>query len=267
MIDLVLAHCAVTDLQAAEQWYHRVFGSAPDTRPMDGLIEWRFGPACGVQVFRDADRAGASTVVLGLSDLEQAVARIERDGIDHLGIQPGGGGRLTTLSDPDGNRVVLLDPAASADIEHPTPELVHATLRFERTIAAPIGRVWAAYADVEQRAVWSVPEGEAVIYDTSDFTVGGVDAYRCGAPDDLATHVTSRYQRIDAPWSFVAVNELRRDGRAIATDITHWAHRPDDDSTIVRIVVQVTSFGGDGMLDGYRNGHEHILDRLGQYVT
>lgn len=267
MIDLVLAHCAVTDLEAAEQWYRRVFGSAPDTRPMDGLIEWRFGFAHGVQVFRDADRAGGSTVVVGLSDLEQAVARMERDGIDHRGIQPGGGGRLTMLSDPDGNRVVLLDRAASTDIEHPAPELAHTTLRFERTIAAPVGRVWAAYAVVEQRAVWSVPDGEAVVHDGGDFTVGGVDAHRCGRPDDLATHVTTRYRHIDAPRSFVAINELRRDSREVAIDITHWRLDPDADETTVTIVVQVTSLAGAGMLDGYRNGHEHVLDRLEQYVT
>ncbi len=59
-----------------------------------------------------------------------------------------------------------------------------ATLRFERNIAAPAERVWNAYADIAQRSVWSVPDGEAVEYDASDFVQGGVDEYRCGPPDD-----------------------------------------------------------------------------------
>lgn len=38
MIHLILANAAVTDLEVAEAWYRSVFGSPPDTRPMDELI-------------------------------------------------------------------------------------------------------------------------------------------------------------------------------------------------------------------------------------
>lgn len=117
MIHLVLAHAAVTDIEASERWYSTVFGSPPHTRPMDGLIEWRFGPAHGVQVFLDADRAGKSTLVVGLTDFDDEIERLDQNGIGHSGVQPGGGGRLVIAPDPDGNQVVLLDDAAAAELK------------------------------------------------------------------------------------------------------------------------------------------------------
>lgn len=113
MIDLTLAHAKVTDIDGSERWYRSVFGSPPDERPMAGLIEWRFGRSHGVQVFEDPAGAGASTVVVGLTDFDAVINRLGRDGHEHGDVQSGGGGRLVTLIDPDGNQVVLLDDAAA----------------------------------------------------------------------------------------------------------------------------------------------------------
>lgn len=142
----------------------------------------------------------------------------------------------------------------------------HETMRFERRIDAPLQRVWDAYADMDQRAIWSVPEGEAIEYESNNFEPGGVDQYRCGPPDDLANDVTTRYHHIDAPRSFVASNDVRYNGEPIAIDISQWNLQADDESTLVTIVVQVTSLVGDEMLDGYRNGHEHTLDHLEKFL-
>jgi catechol 2,3-dioxygenase-like lactoylglutathione lyase family enzyme len=107
MICGVLAHCAVTDLTRAEEWYTRVFDREPDARPMPGLLEWHFGDTCGMQVWSESDRAGGSSVVLDETDLGAAAARLAAAGIDHGGPQPGGGARILQLTDPDGNRVVF----------------------------------------------------------------------------------------------------------------------------------------------------------------
>ena len=266
MIDLVLAHAAVTDIAIAEDWYARVLATPPDERLMDGLIEWRFGPAHGLQVVHDDDRAGNSTVVVGVTDLDDVVALLDREGVDHGGVQAGGGGRLIVVEDPDGNQVVMLDPDAAHGRAEDDP-VAHATLHVERTIDAPVERVWDAYADIAQRSVWSVPEGEAVEYDASDFVAGGIDEYRCGPPDDLANHVTTRYHHIDAPRSFVATNEIRREGTPVSLDTTHWTLDAEGESTTVSIVVQVTSLVGRGMFDGYRNGHERTLDHLHDFLA
>lgn len=107
MIRRVLAHCTVTDLDRAEEWYTRLFGREPDARPMPGLIEWHLGASFGVQVWSEPERAGKSSVVLDETDLDAAAARATEVGIHHDGPLPGGGARILPLADPDGNRVVL----------------------------------------------------------------------------------------------------------------------------------------------------------------
>ena len=66
----VLAQTTVRDQDAAERWYSVLFGRAPDARPMDGLLEWHFGDAMGVQVWAEPERAGRSSVVLTVGDLD-----------------------------------------------------------------------------------------------------------------------------------------------------------------------------------------------------
>lgn len=108
MIAGILAQCTVSDLRSAEQWYSDLLGRAPDSRPMDGLIEWRLGDGFGLQVWSEPDRAGRSSVILEETDLDAATARATAAGVRHDGPQPGGGRRILQLTDPDGNRVVLI---------------------------------------------------------------------------------------------------------------------------------------------------------------
>lgn len=265
MIDVTLAHVKVSSVAQAEAWYGRVFGSPPDTRPMEGLIEWRFGQAHGLQVFHDPSAAGRSAVVVGTPDLDAVVARLDAEGIEHGGIHPGGGGSLVELSDADGNQVVILDGRAAHD--HPTDAVCSMALRFRRTVDAPVDRVWRAYADVDQRRAWAVPEGEEVVYDAAEFAPGGGDRYRCGPPGDLTNHVVTRYVRVDEPRSFVAVNELCRDDLAVAVDTTHWRLDAAGGATIVSVDVQVTSLLGAEVLDGYRTGHERTLEHLEWFLA
>ncbi|MGN0094901.1 MAG: VOC family protein [Corynebacterium sp.] len=107
MITRVLAHCTVSDLDRARDWYGGLFERTPDAEPMPGLIEWHIGDSAGLQVWSEPDRAGVSSVVLGDTDIDAVAARMTRLGIDHDGPQPGGGARILPLSDPDGNRVVF----------------------------------------------------------------------------------------------------------------------------------------------------------------
>ena len=107
-VTTVLAQATVTDLDRAERWYATLFGRGPDSHPMDGLLEWRLVDAGGVQVWREPGRSGASTVVLGVADLDAVAATLAAAGIAHDGPVPGGGSRVLVLADPDGNRVVLV---------------------------------------------------------------------------------------------------------------------------------------------------------------
>lgn len=103
----VLAGSTVSDLVAAERWYTALFGRGPDARPMDGLLEWHLGEGFGVQVWRDAERAGRSSVVLGVDDLDAVAAQLTEAGIAQDGPQQASSSRILPLTDPDGNAVVL----------------------------------------------------------------------------------------------------------------------------------------------------------------
>jgi predicted enzyme related to lactoylglutathione lyase len=107
MIGGILAHCTVTDLARAEGWYTRLFSRGRDTRPMPGLLEWHLGDSYGVQVWSEPERAGRSSVVLEVTDLDETAADLMATGIDHDGPEPGGGARILQLTDPDGNRVIF----------------------------------------------------------------------------------------------------------------------------------------------------------------
>src|SRR5919106_2902236 len=104
MITNALAGVAVHDFDSGVDWYARLLGRDPDTRPMEGLAEWRFAGGGWLQVFADTERAGSSSVTLVESDLDRRlwtmdipVSDITRsDFID-----------TARFRDPDGNLIVF----------------------------------------------------------------------------------------------------------------------------------------------------------------
>lgn len=103
----VLAQSTVSDLGRAEDWYTALFGRGPDARPMEGLLEWYLTESFGVQVWDEPERAGRSSMVLAVSDLDADAASLARAGLTLDGPQQVSAGRVLVLLDPDGNRVVL----------------------------------------------------------------------------------------------------------------------------------------------------------------
>lgn len=113
-VQRILAQMTVSELRTAEPWYRRLFGSDPDARPMDGLLEWHLTPTFGVQVFAEPERAGRSSMVLDVDDVEQVAAELTGAGIQHAGPLDATTVRILPLTDPDGNRVVFTSPLPTA---------------------------------------------------------------------------------------------------------------------------------------------------------
>ena len=55
-----LAGIMVSDLTTAEPWYERLLARPADSRPMEGLAEWKLADGGWIQVFQDTERAGLS---------------------------------------------------------------------------------------------------------------------------------------------------------------------------------------------------------------
>lgn len=109
-VERIFAHLSCSDLARAVAWYERLFGRAPDARPMDGLVEWHHRDHAGLQLFEDAASAGHGTMTLIVADIAGEHARLRDGGLATRDVEAGDTVSLVRLSDPDGNLVVLAEP-------------------------------------------------------------------------------------------------------------------------------------------------------------
>lgn len=77
-----------------------------------------------------------------------------------------------------------------------------------------------------------------------------------------------RFTLATVPQELVVYTEtVRNDGHPLTKAVLTWAFEPDGAETLVNVTSQVTSFAGQGMLDGNRNGHTMVLAQLGRLFT
>ncbi len=152
--------------------------------------------------------------------------------------------------------------------------LAHDTIRLERIYSHSAARVFRAYADVDERARWSAPsDDEYVSFDEHDFRVGGVDRFTCGRRSDPTASGTTfsgttRYESIVDDDHVVFTERLvTADHELLAMSLVTWAVEPVDDGCRLTIVDQVTSFAGDGPIEGSRHGYRAMLDQLQRHLA
>ena len=108
-IEHVLAVVPVTDVERSRCWYETLFGRAADNNPMPNLVEWQVVPGGWVQVFTDDQRAGSTVVNFAVRDLDNYIDELKRRGLEPGEVvEANKGVRLSTLTDPDGNKVWLI---------------------------------------------------------------------------------------------------------------------------------------------------------------
>lgn len=102
----------VSDRTRALEWFGAFFG-----RPADEVIGeehlWQVGTNAWVVVDdRDvrADRVGGAAITLGVTDLDDILARLAAHGIDHEPVETYSNGvRHVVVLDPDGNSLSLAE--------------------------------------------------------------------------------------------------------------------------------------------------------------
>jgi catechol 2,3-dioxygenase-like lactoylglutathione lyase family enzyme len=110
----VLASLPVKDLTAATDWYVRILGREPDTRPMPELVEWKFEGGGWLQVYQGPERAGGGSVTLAVDDMDQTLADLKALNVD-LGAQNHSEAiRTVMIKDPDGNSLAFAWSAEGA---------------------------------------------------------------------------------------------------------------------------------------------------------
>jgi predicted enzyme related to lactoylglutathione lyase len=99
----------VADRDQAAAWYERLFGRPPTFLPNPDEAVWQVAETASVYVLADPDRAGGGIVTLVVDDLDAALAEMGTRGIVPGEIEiVGSAGRKSTVLDPDGNRVSLV---------------------------------------------------------------------------------------------------------------------------------------------------------------
>jgi glyoxylase I family protein len=108
-IDQVLAVVPVSDMQKARLWYQLLMGRPEDNHPMPTLVEWRITDKGWMQVFHDPGRAGSTLLNFAVDDLEKHIAELTARGLTPGDVETANKGvRLSTIIDPDGNRITFV---------------------------------------------------------------------------------------------------------------------------------------------------------------
>lgn len=149
-----------------------------------------------------------------------------------------------------------------------TSPLTHATVVVERDIHASRDQLFAAYADVEQRAAWAAPAGDEIIYVSADFAVGSVDQYRCGPRGDARFDGSVHYLDITEPSRVLFTEVVSHGPETLSIALTTWSFTPiTARATRVSVVAQICSFVGDDMVEGTRAGLRLTLESLSAHVA
>lgn len=111
MISAIFANVSCSDLEESAAWYATIFAREADVRPMDGLAEWHQDRTAGFQLHCDDEKAGHSAVTLIVDDIAAERARLSGAGLNPGPIEEADYTTIVRLNDPDGNLVVLAQPA------------------------------------------------------------------------------------------------------------------------------------------------------------
>ena len=101
-----------SDLAAAEGWYTKVLGRAPDYRPMDTLVQWELFDEGGLALSTDDEIAGRGVMFLVVDDVAAERRRLQALGIKLGDDIKGDYSTLAQVRDPDGNLLTLATPPA-----------------------------------------------------------------------------------------------------------------------------------------------------------
>lgn len=139
----------------------------------------------------------------------------------------------------------------------------HDTFVIERRLAAPPGRVFAAFADQKKKARWfGCVEGWEVAEHTLDFRVGGHEVWRGGPPGGTVHRNDTYYHDIVPDQRIVWSYAMRLGDRRISVSLATLELRPDGPGTRMRFIEQgVYLDGHDGIAERER-GTKDLLDNL-----
>jgi uncharacterized protein YndB with AHSA1/START domain len=148
----------------------------------------------------------------------------------------------------------------------------HATFVLERDYAAPLDRVWAAFADPEVKKRWFGGSGFTDVEFAEDFRVGGTAVNNGTSESGYRSEYRATYSDIVDNERIVYVYDMWADGVHASTSITTVVLEPTSVGTHLTFTEQGVHLDGvHGPGPEAAAGREHgtgwLLDKIGEVVT
>ena len=105
----LFAGVPVSDLDAAIDWYTRLFGRPPDLRVGDEVL-WDIDEHGTLFIEANVAQAGAGRITLGVAGLDAHLERLTARAIEHEPVETYSNGvRHVKIPDPDGNAIAFVE--------------------------------------------------------------------------------------------------------------------------------------------------------------
>jgi uncharacterized protein YndB with AHSA1/START domain len=144
-----------------------------------------------------------------------------------------------------------------------TPPVNHDTIVLKRIYDASPARVFEAFADPTARLRWGKPSRDTgLVYDETDFRVGGLDVSRCGPKGHLSYRVESHYRDIVPAERIVSFEIVSQGTDRLSVSLITVEFKASDNGTRLTLTDQIATFGGASMIEGSRLGYGAALDNL-----
>ena len=146
--------------------------------------------------------------------------------------------------------------------------VVHDTLVFERDYPYPPALVFAAWADVEQRARWHFPGDDWELAELEqDFRVGGYERTRFGPKGAARLRDEGRFLDIVADERIVSAGTMHEDDIRISATLCTVELSATAAGTHVRLTDQSAFLDGRERPDERRGGCGKVLGRLAEFLA
>lgn len=148
--------------------------------------------------------------------------------------------------------------------------VVHDSFTLERTYPAAPERVFAAWADSEQKMQWFGPDEEHGMTSgehVSDFRVGGSEHFSATTGDGTTYVYDARYQDIVDDERIVTSYEMTMNGRRISVSLMSVEFAGVPGGTRLVMTEQGAYLDGLDTNDQRREGTEEMLGLLGKFLA
>jgi uncharacterized protein YndB with AHSA1/START domain len=137
-----------------------------------------------------------------------------------------------------------------------------ATLTFERTVAAPVATLYAAWTSPAARAVWASPTPAVTVeFLEADSRVGGREVSLCKVAGEPDIRVEAGWLDLVREMRTVGYEVVSKEGERQSAALVTADFAAEDEASRIRLTVQLASLAED-MAEGYRQGFNAGIDNM-----